>query len=542
MAKEIKFSEDARRKMEAGINKLADSVKITLGPKGRNVVLEQDFGSPLITNDGVTIAREIELEDKYENMGAQLVKEVATRTNDIAGDGTTTATVLARAIIREGVKNVAAGANPIIVQKGIKKAVDTSIKEIVANSKDIDSADSIAQVASISADDEEIGKLISEAIEKVGSDGAITVEESRSTDTILEVVEGMEFDRGYLSPYMANTEDKIAELEDPYILITDQKVNNIHDILPVLEEIIELNKPLLIIAEDVEAEAIATLVVNQLRGTFNVVAVKAPGFGDSRKAQLQDLAVLTGGSVVSADLGQELSETTIDMLGQASKVKVGKDSTVVVDGSGDTKKIEERIESLKKEKDNSDSDYDIEKLEERISKLTGGVAVIHVGAGSETELKETKSRIEDALSATKAAIQEGIVAGGGVVLADSIKEVEKLLDETDGDERTGVQIILRALEEPVRQIADNAGEEGSVVIGKVKELDKNMGYDALNGQYVNMIEAGIVDPTMVTRNALLNASSVAAMVLTTEAAVVNVKSDDDQMMDMMNQMGGMGMM
>ena len=541
MAKEIKFGENARRSMEKGINQLADTVKVTLGPKGRNVVLDKSFGAPVITNDGVTIAREIELEDRYENMGAQLVKEVATKTQDVAGDGTTTATLLAQAIIREGLKNVAAGANPIIVQKGVKRAVDVTVDEIRRFSQEVDSKDAIAQVASISAGDEEIGNLIAEAMEKVGNDGVITVEESRSIGTTLEVVEGMQFDRGYVSPYMVtNTEKMEAELEEPYILITDKKIANIQEILPILEQIVQEGKPLLIIADDIEGEALATLVVNKLRGTFNCVGVKAPGFGDRRIEMLEDIAILTGGQVISEDMGYDLKDVTIDMLGKARRVKVDKEDTVIVDGEGSQSAIEDRVRQIKVQLEESDSEFDQEKYQERLAKLAGGVAVIQVGAATETELKERKSRIEDALAATRAAVEEGIVPGGGTVLVDSIPAVAKLLDETNGDEKTGVGIVVRALEEPVRQIAENAGLEGSIVVEKVKDADNGVGFDALNEKYVNMIEAGIVDPTKVTRSALQNAASVAAMVLTTEAAVVDVEEDDP--MAGMNGMGGMPMM
>ena len=541
MTKEIKFGENARRSMEKGINQLADTVKVTLGPKGRNVVLDKSFGAPVITNDGVTIAREIELEDRYENMGAQLVKEVATKTQDVAGDGTTTATLLAQAIIREGLKNVAAGANPIIVQKGVKRAVDVTVDEIRRFSQEVDSKDDIAQVASISAGDEEIGNLIAEAMEKVGNDGVITVEESRSIGTTLEVVEGMQFDRGYVSPYMVtNTEKMEAELEEPYILITDKKIANIQEILPILEQIVQEGKPLLIIADDIEGEALATLVVNKLRGTFNCVGVKAPGFGDRRIEMLEDIAILTGGQVISEDMGYDLKDVTIDMLGKARRVKVDKEDTVIVDGEGSQSAIEDRVRQIKVQLEESDSEFDQEKYQERLAKLAGGVAVIQVGAATETELKERKSRIEDALAATRAAVEEGIVPGGGTVLVDSIPAVAKLLDETNGDEKTGVGIVVRALEEPVRQIAENAGLEGSIVVEKVKDADNGVGFDALNEKYVNMIEAGIVDPTKVTRSALQNAASVAAMVLTTEAAVIDVEEDDP--MAGMNGMGGMPMM
>ena len=543
MAKEIKFYEDARKGMEAGINKLSNTVKVTLGPKGRNVVLDKKFGAPLITNDGVTIAREIELEDPYENMGAQLVKEVATKTNDVAGDGTTTATLLAQAIIREGLKNVAAGANPMIIQKGIKKAVEKAVEGIKEFSKPVETKESIAQVASISAADEEVGKLISDAMEKVGKDGVITVEESRSMGTTLEVVEGMQFDRGYVSPYMVtNTEKMEAELEDPYILITDKKITNIQEVLPVLEQIVQQGKPLLIIADDVEGEAMATLVVNKLRGTFNCVAVKAPAFGDRRKDMLQDIAILTGGTVISEDLGYELKETSIEMLGKARRVTVGKELTVIVNGAGEQSAIEERIALIRSQIEISDSEYDRDKLQERLAKLAGGVAVIQVGAATETELKERKLRIEDALAATRAAVEEGIVPGGGTVLLNVIPKVKALLEETNGDEKTGVNIIVKALEEPVRQIAINAGLEGSVIVENVKNAEVGVGFDALNEKYVNMLESGIVDPTKVTRSALQNASSVASMVLTTEAAVADVTKDEPmgQMPGGMNP--GMGYM
>lgn len=543
MAKEIKFNEEARKGMEAGINKLSNTVKVTLGPKGRNVVLDKKFGSPLITNDGVTIAREIELEDPYENMGAQLVKEVATKTNDVAGDGTTTATLLAQAIIREGLKNVAAGANPMIIQKGIKKAVDKAVEGIKEFSKPVETKESIAQVASISAADEEVGKLISDAMEKVGKDSVITVEESRSMGTTLEVVEGMQFDRGYVSPYMVtNTEKMEAELEDPYILITDKKITNIQEVLPVLEQIVQQGKPLLIIADDVEGEAMATLVVNKLRGTFNCVAVKAPAFGDRRKDMLQDIAILTGGTVISEDLGYELKETSIEMLGKARRVTVGKELTVIVNGAGEQSAIEERVALIRNQIEISDSEYDRDKLQERLAKLAGGVAVIQVGAATETELKERKLRIEDALAATRAAVEEGIVPGGGTVLLNVIPKVKALLEETNGDERTGVNIIVKALEEPVRQIAINAGLEGSVIVENVKNAEVGIGFDALSEKYVNMLESGIVDPTKVTRSALQNASSVASMVLTTEAAVADVTKDEPmgQMPGGMNP--GMGYM
>lgn len=541
MAKEIKFNAEARHKMEEGINILANTVKVTLGPKGRNVVLDKSFGSPLITNDGVTIAKEIELEDKFENMGAQLLKEVATKTNDIAGDGTTTATLLAQAIIREGLKNIAAGANPMILQNGIRKAVEKTVESIKSYSKKVESSDAIAQVASISAGDKEIGKLIADAMDKVGNDGVITVEESKSMGTTLEVVEGMQFDRGYVSSYMVTDTDKmVAELDNPYILITDKKITNIQEVLPVLEEIVKQSKPLLIIAEDIEGDAMATLVVNKLRGTFNCVAVKAPGFGDRRKEMLQDIAILTGAKVISEELGYDLKEATIDMLGTAQKVKVDKETTVIVNGAGSKDEIEARVKQIKTQYEASDSDFDREKLQERLAKLTGGVAVVQVGAASEIELKERKLRIEDALSATRAAVEEGIVPGGGTVLADSIKALEAIVNDFEGDEKTGVKIILRALQEPVRQIAENAGLEGSVVVENVMNEKPGVGFDALNNKYVDMIKSGIVDPTKVTRSALQNAASVASMILTTEAAVADIPKDDAPMAGGMP--GGMPMM
>lgn len=541
MAKEIKFNAEARHKMEEGINILANTVKVTLGPKGRNVVLDKSFGSPLITNDGVTIAKEIELEDKFENMGAQLLKEVATKTNDIAGDGTTTATLLAQAIIREGLKNIAAGANPMILQNGIRKAVEKTVESIKSYSRKVESSDAIAQVASISAGDKEIGKLIADAMDKVGNDGVITVEESKSMGTTLEVVEGMQFDRGYVSSYMVTDTDKmVAELDNPYILITDKKITNIQEVLPVLEEIVKQSKPLLIIAEDIEGDAMATLVVNKLRGTFNCVAVKAPGFGDRRKEMLQDIAILTGAKVISEELGYDLKESTIDMLGTAQKVKVDKETTVIVNGAGEKDEIEARVKQIKTQYEASDSDFDREKLQERLAKLTGGVAVVQVGAASEIELKERKLRIEDALSATRAAVEEGIVPGGGTVLADSIKALEAIVDDFEGDEKTGVKIILRALQEPVRQIAENAGLEGSVVVENVMNEKPGVGFDALNNKYVDMIKSGIVDPTKVTRSALQNAASVASMILTTEAAVADIPKDDAPMAGGMP--GGMPMM
>ncbi len=539
MAKDILHGSDARAAMEKGINKLADTVKVTLGPKGRNVVLERPYGSPLITNDGVSIAREIELEDKAENMGAQLLREVATKTNDVAGDGTTTATILAQAIVKEGLKNLAAGSNPMILQKGIRRAVEKTVESLKNASVKIEDKESIANVASISAGDPEIGKLISDAMEKVGNDGVITVEESKSMGTTLEVVEGMQFDRGYVSSYMVTDSEKmIAELDNPYILITDKKISNIQEILPLLEQIVQSGKALLIIAEDIEGEAMATLVVNKLRGTFNCVAVKAPGFGDRRKEMLQDIAILTGATVVSSDLGYDLKETTVDMLGTCQKVKIEKENTVIVKGAGDEQKVQDRIKQLRAQYEESDSEFDKEKLQERLAKLSGGVAVIQVGAATETELKEKKLRIEDALAATRAAVEEGIVSGGGVALLDTIEDVRPLLQDVEGDEKTGVSIILRALEEPLRQIAENAGKEGSVIVEKVMSSKRGEGYDALNDKYVDMIKAGIVDPTKVTRSALQNASSVASMILTTEATVVDQPEEAGAAQPQM-PMGGM---
>ena len=530
MAKQIKFSDDARKSMVEGINKLSDTVKVTLGPKGRNVVLDKEYGAPLITNDGVSIAREIELEDEYENMGAQWVKEVATKTNDVAGDGTTTATLLAQAIIREGLKNLAAGANPIVLQKGIRKAVEKSVEAIKARSHSVTTKEEIANVGSVSAADETIGKLIAEAMEKVGNNGVITVEESKSMGTTLNVVEGMEFDRGYVSPYMVSDSDKmVAAMEDPFILVTDRKITNIQDILPLLEQVVQQGKPLFIIAEDVEGEALATLVLNKIRGTFNCVAVKAPGFGDRRKEMLEDICILTGAQLITEDLGIELKDASIDMLGRARKVNVSKDKTTIVDGNGDQSKIEERINQIQNRIPETDSEYDREKLQERLAKLSGGVAVIEVGAATETELKERKLRIEDALAATRAAVEEGIVAGGGTILLDIIEEVEKLVDDVEGDEKTGVKIILKALEEPVKQIAINAGIDGSVIVENVKNKDKGIGFDAYKGEYVDMLKAGIVDPTKVTLSALQNAASVASLLLTTEAAVVTIKKDEPAM-------------
>ena len=540
MAKEIFYGEDARRKLQSGVDQLANTVKITLGPKGRNVLLEKKFGGPLITNDGVTIAKEIELEDAMENMGAQLVKEVATKTNDIAGDGTTTATLLAQIIIKEGFKNVAAGANPMILKKGIQGAVEVAVSEIKNIAKTVETKESIAQVASVSAADEAIGGLIADAMEKVGKDGVITVEESKSMGTTLEVVEGMQFDRGYLSAYMVNDMEKMeAVMQNPYILLTDKKISNIQELLPILEQIVQQGRKLLILAEDVEGEALATIVLNKLRGTFDCVAVKAPGFGDRRKAMMDDLAALTGGTVISEELGYELKEATLDLLGTAASVKINKENTVVVDGAGDPEKIQSRIAQIKAQIEETHSDFDREKLQERLAKLSGGVAVIKVGAATETELKERKHRIEDALNATKAAVEEGIVSGGGVALANAIPAVEKYVSSLAGDEKTGAAIIMRALEEPVRQIAENAGFEGSVVIDKVKTSLVGVGFNATTEEYVDMIKAGIVDPAKVTRSALQNAASASAMLLTTEAGVVEVKSNDAPMPPM-GGMGGMG--
>jgi len=517
-AKMLLYGEEARRALERGVNTLADAVKVTLGPKGRNVVLEKKYGSPTITNDGVTIAKEIEVEDPFENMGAQLVREVATKTNDIAGDGTTTATLLAQAMVREGLKNVAAGANPMGLKRGIERAVATIVEEIRKVSRPVDKKDDITHVASISAADEEIGKLIAEAMEKVGKDGVITVEESQTIGTEFEVVEGMQFDRGYISAYMVtDTERMEAVLDEPYILLTDKKISLAKDIIPVLEKIIERGKPILIVAEDVEGEALATLVVNKLRGTLKVAAVKAPGFGDRRKAMLSDMAILTGGQVISEEVGLKLENVTLNMLGQARQVRVGKEETTIIDGRGDPREIKNRISQIKLEIEETKSDYDREKLQERLAKLAGGVAVIKVGAATETEMKEKKHRIEDALSATRAAVEEGIVPGGGVTLLQLAPRLDKI--EATGDEATGIAIVRRALEEPVRQIANNAGVEGSVVVEKIRGLPFGQGFDALRGEYVNMMEAGIVDPAKVTRSALQNAASIAAMILTTEALV-----------------------
>ncbi|MDI9260267.1 MULTISPECIES: chaperonin GroEL [Alicyclobacillus] len=520
MAKEIRFGEEARRAMMRGVDALADAVKVTLGPKGRNVVLEKKFGSPLITNDGVTIAKEIELEDPYENMGAQLVKEVATKTNDVAGDGTTTATVLAQAMIREGLKNVAAGANPMVLRRGIEKAVTAAVEELKKIAKPVQGRKNIAEVAAISAGSNEIGELIADAMEKVGNDGVITVEESKGFTTELEVVEGMQFDRGYISPYMVTDADKMeAVLDEPLILITDKKVSSIQEILPVLERVVQAGRSLLLIAEDVEGEALATLVVNKIRGTFNAVAVKAPGFGDRRKAMLQDIAILTGGQVISEELGLELRNTTLDQLGRARQVRVSKENTIIVDGAGDKSAIQARINQIKAQIEETTSDFDREKLQERLAKLAGGVAVIKVGAATETELKEKKLRIEDALNSTRAAVEEGIVPGGGVALVNVIKALDNV--QAEGDELTGVNLVRKALEAPVRQIAENAGVEGSIIVERLKTEQPGIGYNAATGEWVNMFEAGIVDPAKVTRSALQNAASVAATFLTTEAAVAD---------------------
>ena len=541
MAKDIKFGEDARRALEAGVNKLANTVKITLGPKGRNVVLDKKFGSPLITNDGVTIAKEIELEDPFENMGAQLVKEVATKTNDVAGDGTTTATVLAQAIIREGLKNVAAGANPMILKKGIQKAVDAAVDGLAEISQKVKGKEDIARVASVSSNDEEIGQLIADAMEKVTNDGVITVEESKTMGTSLELVEGMQFDRGYVSGYMVTDTDKMeAVLEDPYLLITDKKISNIQEILPILEQIVQQGKKLVIIAEDVEGEALATLIVNKLRGTFTCVAVKAPGFGDRRKEMLRDIAILTGGQVITEELGLDLKETKLNQLGRAEKVIVQKENTIIVGGRGDEKAIRDRINSIKSQIEETTSDFDREKLQERLAKLSGGVAVIQVGAATETEMKEKKLRIEDALAATRAAVEEGIVSGGGIAFVNVIPKVKKVVDELTGDEKTGAMIIAKALEEPIRQIAANAGLEGSVIFDKVLNSEPGIGYDVTSEKYVNMIKAGIVDPKKVTRSALQNAASIAAMVLTTESLVADKPEKQDPAAAAAGMGGGMG--
>ena len=540
MAKDIKYGEEARKSLQTGIDKLADTVKITLGPKGRNVVLDKKFGAPLITNDGVTIAKEIELEDAFENMGAQMLKEVATKTNDAAGDGPTTATLLAQAMIREGMKNIAAGANPMIVKKGMAKAVETAVGTVIANSKKVEGSDDIARVATVSSADETVGKLIADAMEKVTAEGVITIEESKTAETYSEVVEGMQFDRGYISPYMVTDTEKMeAVYDDPYVLITDKKISSIQEILPLLEQLVQSGKKLVIIAEDIEGEALTTLILNNLRGTFKCAAVKAPGFGDRRKEMLKDIAILTGGEVISEELGLELKETTVEQLGRARQVVIQKENTIIVDGMGDADAIKSRVSQIKSQIETTTSDFDKEKLQERLAKLAGGVAVIKVGAATEIEMKEKKLRIEDALAATKAAVEEGIVAGGGTSLINAIPAVEEMLPSLDGDEKTGAQIILRALEEPVRQIALNAGLEGSVIIDTIKRSGKvGYGFDAYNETYVDMIQAGIVDPTKVTRSALQNAASVAAMVLTTESLVADIPAPEPA--PAMPQ-GGMGM-
>ena len=540
MAKEIKYGADARAALESGVNQLADTVRVTLGPKGRNVVLDKSFGAPLITNDGVTIAKEIELEDAFENMGAQLVKEVATKTNDVAGDGTTTATVLAQAMVNAGMKNLAAGANPIILRKGMKKATDTAVDAIAKMSSKVNGKEHIARVAAISAGDEEVGQLVADAMEKVSGDGVITIEESKTMQTELDLVEGMQFDRGYISAYMATDMDKMeAVLDNPYILITDKKISNIQEILPHLEQIVQSGSKLLIIAEDVEGEALTTLIVNKLRGTFNVVAVKAPGYGDRRKAMLEDIAILTGGQVISSELGLELKEVTMDQLGRAKSVKVQKENTVIVDGEGEKEAIAARINQIKGQIEETTSDFDREKLQERLAKLAGGVAVIRVGAATETEMKEAKLRLEDALAATRAAVEEGIICGGGSAYIHASKEVAKLADTLEGDEKTGAQIVLKALEAPLFHIAANAGLEGSVIINKVRESEVGVGFDALKEEYVDMVKAGILDPAKVTRSALQNATSVASTLLTTESVVANIKEETPAMPAGGAGMGGM---
>ena len=540
MAKQIIYGENARKALQAGIDQLADTVKITLGPKGRNVVLDKKFGAPLITNDGVTIAKEIELDDAFENMGAQLVKEVATKTNDAAGDGTTTATLLAQALVCEGMKNIAAGANPMVVKKGMSKAVDAAVGEIAKNSKQVNGSDDIERVATVSSADENVGKLIAEAMEKVTSDGVITIEESKTAETYSEVVEGMQFDRGYITPYMVTDTEKMeAVMDDAYVLITDKKITNIQEILPLLEQIVKAGKKLVIIAEDIEGEALSTLILNKLRGTFQCVGVKAPGFGDRRKEMLQDIAILTGGQVISEEIGLELANTTVDQLGRAKQIVVQKENTIIVDGAGDASAIKDRIGQIKSQIETTTSDFDREKLEERLAKLSGGVAVIKVGAATEIEMKEKKLRIEDALAATKAAVEEGIVAGGGTALINAMPAVSKLIDTLEGDEKTGAKIVLKALEAPVRQIATNAGLEGSVIIDKIISSDKiGYGFNAYDEEYVDMISAGIVDPTKVTRSALQNASSVASMVLTTESLVSDIKEETPAVPAMPD--GGMG--
>ena len=541
MAKEIKYGIDARKALEEGVNKLANTVRVTLGPKGRNVVLDKSYGAPLITNDGVTIAKDIELEDKFENMGAQLVKEVATKTNDVAGDGTTTATVLAQAMVNAGMKNLAAGANPIVLRRGMKKATECAVEAIAKMSEKVTGKDQIAKVASISAGDAEVGQMVADAMEKVSNDGVITIEESKTMKTELELVEGMQFDRGYISAYMATDMDKMeAVLDNPYILITDKKISNIQEIVPLLEQIVQSGAKLLIIAEDVEGEALTTLIVNKLRGTFNVVAVKAPGYGDRRKEMLKDIAILTGGQVISEELGLELKDATMDMLGRAKSVKVQKENTVIVDGEGEKSAIEARVAQIRAQIDETTSDFDREKLQERLAKLAGGVAVIRVGAATETEMKEAKLRMEDALNATRAAVEEGVISGGGSAYIHASKEVKKLTETLIGDEKTGAEIILKALEAPLYHISANAGLEGSVIINKVRESEVGTGFDALNGEYVNMIDAGILDPAKVTRSALQNATSVASTLLTTESVVATIKEDVPAMPA--GGAGGMGMM
>ena len=541
MAKEIKYGSEARTALEKGVNQLADTVKVTLGPKGRNVVLDKSFGAPLITNDGVTIAKEIELEDGFENMGAQLIREVASKTNDVAGDGTTTATVLAQAMVHEGMKNLEAGANPIVLRKGMKKATDKAVEAIRAMSSKVNGKEQIARVAAVSSGDEEVGQMVADAMEKVSNDGVITIEESKTMQTELDLVEGMQFDRGYISAYMATDMEKMeAILDDPYILITDKKISNIQDILPVLEQIVQSGARLLIIAEDIEGEALTTLIVNKLRRTFNVVAVKAPGYGDRRKEMLQDIAILTGGQVISEELGFDLKETTMDQLGRAKSVKVQKENTVIVDGCGDKKAIEDRIAQIKKAIEETTSEFDKEKLQERLAKLAGGVAVIRVGAATETEMKEAKLRMEDALNATRAAVEEGIIAGGGSAYIHASKEVAKLTEELEGDEKTGAKIILKALEAPLHQIAANAGLEGAVIVNKVRESDPGVGFDAYAEEYVDMVSKGILDPAKVTRSALQNATSVASTLLTTESVVATIKEDVPAMPA--GGAGGMGMM
>ncbi len=541
MAKEIKYGVEARKALEAGVNQLADTVRVTLGPKGRNVVLDKSFGAPLITNDGVTIAKDIELEDAFENMGAQIVKEVATKTNDVAGDGTTTATVLAQAMINAGMKNLAAGANPIILRKGMKKATNAAVEAIGNMSEQVGGKEQIAKVASISAADEEVGQLVADAMEKVSQDGVITIEESKTMKTELDLVEGMQFDRGYISAYMATDMEKmVAELDDPYILITDKKISNIQEILPLLEQIVQSGAKLLIIAEDIEGEALTTLIVNKLRGTFSVVGVKAPGYGDRRKAMLEDIAILTGGTVVSEEVGIELKDATMDMLGRAKSVKVEKENTVIVDGAGDKDAIKARVGQIKSQIEETTSEFDKEKLQERLAKLSGGVAVIRVGAATETEMKEAKLRLEDALAATRAAVEEGIIAGGGSAYIHAAKAVKEMAKELSGDEKTGAEIVLKALEAPLYHIAANAGLEGSVIINKVAESEVGMGFDALTETYVNMVESGIIDPAKVTRSALQNATSVASTLLTTESVVADIKEDTPA--PAMPAGGGMGMM